>query len=387
MTKEYRNGEKILDENGNYIDNPDFDEDKNYLVGVHNEQDLIYYSDIYFWDDVNPNPEKLQVIMDTGSSWLWAPSSECVGCPSDSSISHSYLDDRGDGIKKIQYGSGGISGDIVRATVSLDQNRQNAISDYKMLEVTAAALPGLEGSRWDGILGLLPTAISGSKLFVTELFKAGILSEDSFGVYYTDTRKDSEITFGGFDKRRVKSIADFSFIDLYDNMHWSAKLGSAKYGNVTLDAKAASAILDSGTSLILMTHDMFADFKATVSVGRKCGVMSVYYGCYCNSKSDFDPLFFKLGNYEYKTSPETYVVETRSSSNKFCYFLIQGSGIKKNTILLGDSFLRNYYVYHDVTHRRMGLYGDYMVYSKPAGLSKEILIMIGIAAGAVLFLV
>jgi hypothetical protein len=268
MQKEYKNNEKILDENGNYIDNPNADEVKKYLHEMYNEQNLVYYGDVFFWDDESPNPEKLQVIMDTGSSWLWAPSSDCKGCPSDNTLSHSYMNNIGDGVKTVKYGSGTISGDIVRGTVSLDRNRQNSLTNYKMLEVTSARLPGLDGSKWDGILGLMPTAISGSKLFVSEMYDAGILAENAFGVYYTDTYGDSQITFGGYDTSKVKSIDDFAFVDLYDGNHWSAKLHDARYGTVNIGS-AKSAILDSGTSLILLTYSMFDEFKALVSEGRK----------------------------------------------------------------------------------------------------------------------
>ena len=361
LTKEYPNGEKILDENGNWIDNPDFD--KHHHHPVNNERNLIYYGDIYFWKDGYGRPDRLQVIMDTGSSWLWAPSSICRGCPSDDSLEHSYITNKGEGVKTIKYGSGSISGDIVRATASLSDNRADAISDYKMLEVTSANLPGLQNSNWDGILGLLPSAISGSKLFVSELYKAGVISRDAFGVSYTDTSQGSQITFGAFDTDKVKEEDDFTFIDLHDNMHWSAELVHSKYGAFgMLPDDAKYAILDSGTSLMLIPPTMFDALKGFISKGRKCGHLGVYFGCYCDSKYDFDPLFFRLANYEYRVSPETYVVETWTNRRRFCYFLIQGSNIKKNAAILGDSFLRNYYVYHDVTNRRMGLYGDYMLY-------------------------
>jgi hypothetical protein len=268
MQKEYKNNERVLDANGNYIDNPNSDEIKKYLFEVENEQNLVYYSDIYFWDDESPKPEKLQVILDTGSSWLWAPSSICQGCPSDDTLSHSFMKNIGDGVKKVKYGSGGISGDIVRGTVSLDRNRQNAVTNYKMLEVTTASMPNIDYSKWDGILGLLPSAISGSKLFVTEMYDAGILAENAFGIYYTDTRGDSQITFGGYDTSKVKNYDDFAFIDLYSGNHWSAALHDARYGTKNI-GWAKSAILDSGTSLILLTKSMFDEFKALVNVGRK----------------------------------------------------------------------------------------------------------------------
>lgn len=77
-------------------------------------------------------------------------------------------------------------------------------------------------------------------------------------------------------------------------------------------------------------------------------------------------------------TPDEYVVQTWTNKKKFCYFLIQGTDIKKNSIILGDAFLRGYYVYHDVTNKRVGMFGDYMLYY---GSNKnEMYIWIGIAA-------
>jgi hypothetical protein len=108
-------------------------------------------------------------------------------------------------------------------------------------------------------------------------------------------------------------------------------------------------------------------------------MMNVYYGCYCEAKTDFEPLYFKLANYEFKVSPENYIVETRSSRKRFCYFLMQGSNVRN--IILGDSFLRNYYIYHDVTNKKMGLYGDHMLFSRPETFTIELAyVIVAIAA-------
>jgi len=149
-----------------------------------------------------------------------------------------------------------------------------------MLEVTKASLPGLEGSNWDGILGLLPSSISGSDLFISELYKEGKLKRNAFGISYTDTKSDSHITFGGFDKKIVKEEDDFSFVPLHDQQHWSGELHSIRLGMFDeIETEATSAILDSGTSLILMPTPTFDNFKTLISKDRKCGTLSVYYGC------------------------------------------------------------------------------------------------------------
>mmetsp|Transcript_10019 Transcript_10019/g.9890 ORF Transcript_10019/g.9890 Transcript_10019/m.9890 type:complete len:80 (+) Transcript_10019:1048-1287(+) len=47
-----------------------------------------------------------------------------------------------------------------------------------------------------------------------------------------------------------------------------------------------------------------------------------------------------------------------SVSQDLCTFSIDSySGDLGNIVLLGDSFLREYYIYHDVDGKRVGLYG------------------------------
>lgn len=389
MNKEYRNNERILDARGNFIDNPSFAQQGKILHPAINVNDISYYSSIYFWSDRSSRPIQLQVIMDTGSSWLWVASNICQGCPSDDSLDHSFITDKGEGIKTIQYGSGGIKGDKVRTSVSLDQNRENALKDYLTIEVTSATLEQFKGSKWDGILGLLPSAISGSELFVTELYKAGIIADNAFGIYYTNTKDQSEITFGGYDHRRIPSIDKFSFVNLYSSNHWDASLNSIKMGDIDLGVgRATSAVLDSGSSYILFlgpTYDLFKEAVKGKDKARQClTTKNGIYGCYCKSKYDFDPMYFWLDNYIYRVAPDNYVNERNLRSGKFCEFYVGVHNVYRSAIILGDSFLRNYYVYHDNTNKRMGFYGQYMVFEKAPHVSYDVFIFIGIAAFVVI---
>ena len=71
-------------------------------------------------------------------------------------------------------------------------------------------------------------------------------------------------------------------------------------------------------------------------------------------------------SFEYKISPINYVEQVNIDGHIFCYFLIgelQNSTLP--TAILGDPFIRNYYILHDMESQRIGLYGGYMVYYPP----------------------
>lgn len=70
--------------------------------------------------------------------------------------------------------------------------------------------------------------------------------------------------------------------------------------------------------------------------------------------------------YEYRITSNQYVEEVQTDKGKFCYFMIGLLGsFSTPSAILGDAFIRNYYIYHDIENKRIGLHGDYMEYFKP----------------------
>ena len=63
------------------------------------------------------------------------------------------------------------------------------------------------------------------------------------------------------------------------------------------------------------------------------------------------------------------------------------------TTVLGDTFVRNYYIYHDMDNKRIGMYGDYMVYHESEdnylwliGLGIGVVIVIAAIIGVIFYL-
>ena len=115
-------------------------------------------------------------------------------------------------------------------------------------------------------------------------------------------------------------------------------------------------MIDTGTALVyLETEVMNAWFRALDQIHPgDCDqyFFDAYPACYCDSQDDFHPLTFKLGEYILEMQPDEYVVETYDENyDTVCYFLISenvyGHGNKK-VALLGDAFMRNYYIVHDM---------------------------------------
>ena len=90
---------------------------------------------------------------------------------------------------------------------------------------------------------------------------------------------------------------------------------------------------------------------------------------------------------------DQYTVVTSSGGRTLCYFLVGSSNaFSTPTTVLGDTFIRNYYVYHDMDEMRVGMYGDYMVYyeSEPSymwviGVVVVAIILVGVIIGICIF--
>jgi hypothetical protein len=213
----------------------------------------------------------------------------------------------------------------------------------------------------DGVLGMTPTTTGPEQLFVTQLFEGGLISENSFGVNYRETSFTSTILLGGWDTTIVANESLFRYVSLKSTNVWSLPLADVRYGNVSLKMDSERGVLDTGTSLTYFSEEDFALLYAKLSEGKTCGtsISRGYYACYCDTEADFKDIVFHMGSY-YFYFPTSSYIEILPFTPNICRFLIDviivGRGAV-NLVLMGDSFLRNYYVYHDVTNKRVGMYG------------------------------
>jgi len=179
--------------------------------------------------------------------------------------------DNSEGVKSIRYGSGTISGDISRAAISVIADRKYAVEWFKMITVTSSDLPGFSNENWDGILGLLPSTLSGSELFVNRLYDKGGIGHNSFGIQLTSTKLGSKITFGGFDTGIVQQKSNFTFNDVSDDKYWALDIYETRYGDgdvLDMD-ETGKAVIDTGSSFMLFSPKLWGEFKSTISKGKK----------------------------------------------------------------------------------------------------------------------
>lgn len=228
--------------------------DSGHLVPVTNFLNAQYFSDI----TIGTPPQGFKVILDTGSSNLWVPSSECnsIAC-----YLHSKYDHESSSTYKkngsefaIQYGSGSLSGFVSRDTVTIGDL---TIKDQLFAEATSE--PGLAFAfgRFDGILGLGYDTISVNKIPPPfyEMINHKLIDEPVFAFYLSSNDgDDSEAVFGGIDKAHY--TGDITYIPLRRKAYWEVDLDAITFGDATAELDDTGVILDTGTSLIVLPSTM-----------------------------------------------------------------------------------------------------------------------------------
>jgi saccharopepsin len=321
-----------------------------HLVPISNFMNAQYFSEI----TIGTPPQTFKVILDTGSSNLWVPGSDCgsIACylhtKYDSSSSSTYKKNGSE--FAIQYGSGAISGFVSQDVMSIGDLK---IKDQVFCEATEE--PGLAFAfgRFDGILGLGYDTISVNKIVPPfySMINQGLLDEPVFAFYLSDTAKgdESEATFGGVDESHY--TGKLQYIPLRRKAYWEVDLDSITLGDQTAELENTGVILDTGTSLIALPSTL------AELLNKEIGAKKGYNGQYtldCATRSSLPDITFTLAGYPFTISAFDYVLEVSGS----CISSFMGMDIPEPVgplAILGDSFLRKYYSVYDLGKNAVAL--------------------------------
>ena len=126
----------------------------------------------------------MQVIFDTGSSWLWFPTKECGSdCHQKAQLFDTESSDSYFKVSRtpsfIQYGKGSVWGYKSRDVVCLEKNEGACLKDYNFLSIFTTA--DLSFMQSDGVLGLAPgKQNTDSELFLDRLVSTGLITTRMF---------------------------------------------------------------------------------------------------------------------------------------------------------------------------------------------------------------
>lgn len=280
-------------------------------VALLNANNLTDFSEI----TIGTPPQSFKVVLDTGSSNLWVPSSECgsIACylhtKYDSSSSSTYK--KNGTAFEIRYGSGELSGFVSQDTMTIGDLK---IKDQVFAEATEE--PGLAFAfgRFDGILGLGYDTISVNGIVPPfyEMINQGLLDEPVFAFYLGDTANgeedESEAIFGGVNTDHY--TGKLTEIPLRRKAYWEVDLDAITFGDSTAELDNTGVILDTGTSLIALPTTL------AELLNKEIGAKKGYNGQYtieCDKRDSLPDASFTLSGYNFTITPYDYILEVQGS--------------------------------------------------------------------------
>ncbi|KAI9822323.1 MAG: Vacuolar protease A [Pycnora praestabilis] len=329
------------------------DTDKDgHTVPVSNFLNAQYFSQIA----IGTPPQEFKVVLDTGSSNLWVPSSECgsIACylhtKYDSSSSSTF---KKNGTSfAIRYGSGSLEGFVSQDTVQIGDLK---IKHQDFAEATSE--PGLAFAfgRFDGIMGLGYDTISVNKIVPPfyNMLDQGLLDEPLFAFYLGNTGNgegdESEAIFGGINPDHY--TGKLTKIPLRRKAYWEVDLDAITFGDASAELDNTGVILDTGTSLIALPSTL------AELLNKEIGAKKSYNGQYtveCEKRDSLPDLTFTLTGHNFTITPYDYILEVQGS----CISSFMGMDFPEPVgplAILGDAFLRKWYSVYDLGSNSVGL--------------------------------
>jgi len=276
--------------------------DGTHPVPITNFLNAQYFSEI----SLGTPPQDFKVILDTGSSNLWVPSTDCnsIACYLHSKYDHSSSSTykKNGSSFEIRYGSGSLSG-----YVSQDVFRIGDLTVKHQDFAEATSEPGLAFAfgRFDGIMGL------------------------------------------GYDTISVNKIVP----PVYNKAYWEVDLDAITFGDSTAELENTGAILDTGTSLIALPSTL------AELLNKEIGAKKSFNGQYtveCDKRDGLPDLTFTLTGHNFTIGPFDYILEVQGS----CISAFMGMDFPEPVgplAILGDAFLRQWYSVYDIGTSSVGL--------------------------------
>jgi len=307
-----------------------------------------YYAEI----TLGTPPQSFKVVLDTGSSNLWVPSSKCtsIACflhakyESTSSSSH-----KANGTEfAIRYGSGSLEGFVSHDTLTIGD-----LTVKEQVFAEATKEPGLAFAfgKFDGILGLAYDTISVNGIVPPfyELVKSGQLDKPVFSFRMGSSEEDGgEAVFGGIDDSAY--TGKIRYVPVRRKAYWEVELEKISFGDDELELENTGAAIDTGTSLIVTPTDVAEMLNAQIGAKKS---WNGQYTVDCAKVPSLPDLSFFFDGVKYPLKSTDYILNLQGT----CVSAFTGMDLNipgGDLWIVGDVFLRKYYTVYDLGNDAVG---------------------------------
>ncbi|KAH8374855.1 cathepsin D [Drosophila serrata] len=317
-------------------------------VALKSRQNVEYFGNI----SMGTPEQHFTVIFDTGSSNTWLPSTNCpksnAACQRhrqyNSSSSSSHVQDGRN--FTLWYGSGSVLGYLSRDTLHF---AGVDVPDVVFGEVVFQQQTVFNAVSFDGLVGLSLGRLAwrNTTPFLKLLCTQGFIAECIFSVYLRrgpGKSPSGEILIGGIDKSLFEG--QLHYVPIILSHSWMVEIEQTVAGSTKIGDEAG-AILDTGTSLVLMPLKTYYKFLESVPV-----LLGNDNYISCKLKS-LPIIYLHIGGKVFPLTPADYLVEMVRGHEKICILAV--APVKMDFWVLGDVFLWRYYTVYDATANRIGL--------------------------------
>lgn len=310
-------------------------------VQLKNRGNTIYYATI----SLGTPAQDFFVQLDTGSSNLWVPGASCAVCDSAWVTHHKFVSNASSTYKPLnksvhlKYGTGRADGFLSTDTLTLGDLAINAMH---VAVVTSTEMP-FPGAIFDGILGLgfdelaYPQGVTVP--FLYRLREHGVAGIFTFEM--TSNGSEGVFVVGGVQTQLYNSFG-VSWLPLIPSQKSGAYgFWMVAYGGTEVAGRSfggGNAIVDSGTSCILLPPAEFAYFESKTTGKSNCDGVG------------WPDISVQLGGREYVITGLDYIISAGGGRCKAC---VQSGD--DGSLLLGDVFHRKFAVTYDFDNKRIGV--------------------------------
>ncbi|KAJ2714750.1 hypothetical protein H4R19_001564 [Coemansia spiralis] len=314
-----------------------------------------YYGEV----GVGTPPQKFKLDLDTGSGDVWLAGEECGVCSRHKKYNpRKSTTHKAEGRKwGISYGDGSFaSGYTVRDTVSIG----NLKVPNQVIGIATNESRAYQMDTVDGLLGLSYSGVSfipvGVTTFLDNISENGYLKKPLFSVYIRDKDKDDyagEYLFGDIDKERFEG--ELTWVPLRTPKFWEIMLDGMglSVGGVREKVDISGpAILDTGTTLIVMSEQQATEFHRAIPSAENSDI----YGWIlpCNTDQVFPGnVSFAISGVDFSVPIKNLVREPVKGLNGWCFSAVTSGA--SNFMILGDVFMRSNYVVFDRGNAQVGI--------------------------------
>ncbi|KAJ3167569.1 hypothetical protein HDU88_002015 [Geranomyces variabilis] len=338
------------------------------IMPTYNNYDLLYSTNI----QLGTPPQTFSVIIDTGSSDLWVPSTQCDSCGNrkryDPTLSKTAFQL---GIPVTSYyGIGSATGSIVTDTVrcgSLAVNGQVFIAADSNTNVQPPYVDGLIGLSFSLLSwanSVVPDSMIGKSSLIENLFRSGKIKYPTYGVWLDkyvswsappNASVGGELAIGGNvgNPARYTGAITWLKVPSYEtwwNVQWDGIAGPDGV-NIRPPGRNVRGIVDTGTALIVVDYNVAATLNALLGA-YGTGIHGLWAVNCAQAASSNVTITVTLQGKPFKLSSADLPTRVWSDDPNTCYAPFQSSSSAdvQDDWLLGDVFLRKYYQIYDYNY-------------------------------------